>query len=309
MNAPTLPDWLTTVTPMTLAFSIIPDVSGQSILLQGMPWPELANMLANPPTYPSKHYCPLIKLATFGTTRTAAKSLRHDGNVLTVTGIEGDYDAEQVPMAEAVARARAAGIAAVFYTSASHTPAAPRWRVVCPLSAPAAPDKREGLLACVDALLGDILASESYTLSQTYFYGRVAGAPFESVVVDGVPFDTVLPAADRARRQTKAKGPTKTLPLPDDFAEVLENIPARCRGTRTTTRRCGCRPYWVRSIRSARRRSRAWSSGRCRGIRQNTRSALPRWCRPSPPTTSASGSRARARQRGRVFVNVLACPV
>lgn len=223
MNAPTLPDWLTTAVP-TLALSIIPDVSGQSIQSQRMPWSELANMIANPATYPDKFACPLIKLATFGTTRTAAESLRHDGNVLTVTGIEGDYDDEQVPMSVAVERARAAGIAAVFYTSARHTPNKPRWRVVCPLSAPAAPDKREGLLACVDALLGNILASESYTLSQTYFYGRVDGAPFESVVVDGAPFDTVLPAAERARRQTKAKGPTTTLPLPDDFAEVLAKV-------------------------------------------------------------------------------------
>lgn len=223
MNAPTLPSWLTTAPP-AVAFSIIPDVSGKSIERQTMQWNELANMLANPPTYTDKFDCPLIKLATFGDIATEKGALRHDGNVLTVTGVEGDYDGEVVPMSWAAEKLRAAGIAAVFYTSAHHTPEKPRWRVVCPLSASFMPTLREGFLASVDALLGNILASESYALSQTYFYGRVAGAPFESVVIDGAPFDTVLPAVDHVRRQTKAKGPTKTLPLPDDFAEVLEKI-------------------------------------------------------------------------------------
>ena len=68
-----------------------------------------------------------MKLATFGDVRTEARCLRHDGNVKSVYGAEADYDGEAMGFDEAVARIRDAGIAAILYTSPSHTPAKPRW--------------------------------------------------------------------------------------------------------------------------------------------------------------------------------------
>src|ERR1017187_9527321 len=69
----------------------------------------------------------LLKLASFGTVTTAKKCLRHDKNVLQVHGVEGDYDGEVVPMSQAAEALSAAGVAAVLYSSASHTPERPRW--------------------------------------------------------------------------------------------------------------------------------------------------------------------------------------
>ena len=98
-----------------------------------MPWHTLAATLANPPTYASNLQCPWIKMATFGDKRTPNNSLRFNGNVIAVTGVELDYDAGQMTPEEAAFRLRMFGIKCVLYTSASHTPAAPRWRVVAPL--------------------------------------------------------------------------------------------------------------------------------------------------------------------------------
>ena len=40
---------------------------------------------------------PWLKLATFGDVRSDKRSLRHDANVIAVTGIEADYDLGQMP--------------------------------------------------------------------------------------------------------------------------------------------------------------------------------------------------------------------
>src|SRR3954453_1041695 len=45
---------------------------------------------------------PRLKLARFGTVRSDKNSLRHDPNVLAITGIEADYDGERVSFDEAV---------------------------------------------------------------------------------------------------------------------------------------------------------------------------------------------------------------
>src|SRR3979490_3214351 len=65
------------------------------------------------PSEPAKGYLPFIKLATFGDKRSGKDCYRHDANVLAVTGIEGDYDGGTITFAEAVARVRKAGVAAL----------------------------------------------------------------------------------------------------------------------------------------------------------------------------------------------------
>lgn len=136
---------------------------------------------------PAKEALPWVKLARFGDLRTPRGSLRHDANLLEISGIEADYDSERMPIAAAVAQLASAGIAAVVYASPSHREDAPRWRVMCPVSEPLPPGRRKPLVAHLDAILGRVLARESFTLSQAYYIGGVIGTPArEAVVVDGM---------------------------------------------------------------------------------------------------------------------------
>ena len=139
---------------------------------------------------PRKDALPWLKLATFGNQRSDRGSLRHDANVLTITGIEGDYDGEILPPAAAIEILEKAGVKALVYTSPSHTEDAPRWRVLCPTSAPLAPSRRAHLVGRLNGLLRGVLASESFTLSQSYYFGRVGSNPSHMAeLVDGQPID------------------------------------------------------------------------------------------------------------------------
>jgi hypothetical protein len=141
-------------------------------------------------TAPQKSSLPWVKLATFGDLRTDRNSLRHDRNVLAITGIEADYDAGLVTFEEAVQSVQEAGILAIVYTSPSHTEDAPRWRVLCPTSTELPPEQRSRLVDRLNGVLGGILAVESWTLSQSYYYGAVSSNPSHRVeIIDGTPID------------------------------------------------------------------------------------------------------------------------
>src|SRR5262245_27759743 len=129
-------------------------------------------------TAPTKKGLPWFKLARFGDKRNdKSGSLRHDANVLAISGVEGDYDGEEVSIDQAVAILNGAGVWGIICTSPSHKKDAPRWRVICPTSEELPPTERAKLLARVNGLLGGILAGESFTLSQSYYYGRVGNNP------------------------------------------------------------------------------------------------------------------------------------
>ena len=133
---------------------------------------------------------PWLKLARFGETKSVNGSLRHDANVLEITGIEVDYDLGLVPPTQVVETLEKAGVRGLVYTSPSHTEDAPRWRVLCPTSVPLPPDRRAHLVGRLNGLLGGILSPESFTLSQAYFYGRVGDNPSHMAeLVDGQPID------------------------------------------------------------------------------------------------------------------------
>ena len=141
---------------------------------------EIIAMLRDPPTANQKDHLPLLKLATFGNLPSAKGSLRHDLNVLSVTGCEIDYDAEKVSIEAAFQLLAGAGITCVLYTSWQHTPAAPRWRVLAPFSRPltgSTEELRAGrarAVARINGALGGIVAPESFRLSQAFYYGRPA---------------------------------------------------------------------------------------------------------------------------------------
>jgi putative DNA primase/helicase len=176
----------------------------------------------------SKADLPWLKLATFGDMPSERSgSLRHDRNVLAVDGIEGDYDGGVLSPEETALMLEMSGVAAVIYTSPSHANARPRYRILCPLSRPHPPTDRERFLSRLNGALDGVLAGESFTLSQSYYLGSVAGNPEHRVLaVDGRPIDACddLDAIARGRpTPTPGSLPTLTLPPgvpPDERAQA-----------------------------------------------------------------------------------------
>jgi hypothetical protein len=143
-------------------------------------------------TADTKDGLPWIKLATFGSTRTPKRSYRHNANVVTITGIEADYDAGQMTPEDARAALEKAGVAGLVYTTPSHTPDSPRWRVLAPFSGPLRPEAREDHMARLNGVLGGALDPASFTLSQAYYVGSVdGGSAVQTYLVDGQFLDTV----------------------------------------------------------------------------------------------------------------------
>jgi AAA domain len=150
-------------------------------------WPALCDWInASSPTADTKDDLPLIKLATF------RGDYRSDATMETVHGVEGDYDGEIFTPETAAALLRDAGIEALIYTTPSHQPDKPRWRVLAPLSRVVGAADRHSLLARVNGALGGILASESFTPAQPYYVGStVDGAPVRCLRVEGQYIDTL----------------------------------------------------------------------------------------------------------------------
>jgi hypothetical protein len=146
---------------------------------------------------PTKAEAPWLKLAGFGERRTEKNCLRSDGNLLMISGVEADYDGARLEFYKAVDIARGAGLTTILYTSASHRPEVPRWRILAPTSENLEPQQRATLLARLHGLYasnfpggGDVFAPESWTLSQSYYYGRIARSPHYRVeLVIGTPID------------------------------------------------------------------------------------------------------------------------
>lgn len=162
---------------------------------------------------PTKAELPWLKLAIFGDIPTPKGALRHDANLTGVEGVEGDYDAGLVTVAEACARLAAADLAAVVYTTPSHTVAAPRWRVLAPTAATLSPDDREALCERLNGALGGILAPESFTRSQAYYFGATGeGVDHDVHLIEGRAIDL----ADDVPRIGRALAAPEAAPVDDD---------------------------------------------------------------------------------------------
>jgi hypothetical protein len=176
----------------------------------------------------SKEALPWLKLARFGDQRTAAGSLRHDGNMLAITGIEADYDAKVMPFEAAVQVLRDAGLAAIVYTSPSFAEDAPKWRVLCFLSTEYLPGDRDQYMARVNGLFGGVFDRVSWTRSQSYYFGSVQRNPSHRVVVvEGVCIDQAdwLDAIAIGRPEEPSRGEP---PRPASRSEDITD--ARLRG-------------------------------------------------------------------------------
>jgi hypothetical protein len=168
---------------------------------------------------PDKKALPLLTLSKFGDKRTQTidketgdindGSQRNAANVEFITGIEADYDDEQVGIEDAKAKLEAAGILAMVYTSPSHTEDAPRWRVLCPTSRPLDPEQKATLVARLNGVLGGVLADESFKLAQAYYYGSVRANPSHTVVlIEGKPIDELSALDECAIGKRSDRGKT-----------------------------------------------------------------------------------------------------
>ena len=174
-----------------LPVTFFSDFTARTKREEAVTWRTLADRIRDTDQR-SKECLPWLKLARFGDQRTDKNSLRHDANVLAITGIEADYDNEQMSFAAAHERLLEANVAAILYTSPSHTPDKPRWRILCPLSEEHPPERRNGLMGRLNGLFDGVFAVESWTLSQSYYYGSVQQNPAHQVaLIVGAPIDTL----------------------------------------------------------------------------------------------------------------------
>jgi hypothetical protein len=155
-----------------IAVTFFPDYTAATKNEEALHLHVLADRIAMA-TACSKTTLPWVKLATFGDHRSDGNSLRNNANILTITGLEADYDGERMSFDEACEILRKAGVRAIVYTSPSHTEDAPRWRVVAPFSVEYSPDRRDAFMARLNGLFSGIFSPESWTLSQSYYYGSV----------------------------------------------------------------------------------------------------------------------------------------
>lgn len=191
-------------------------------------WPELCSRLISPPVYPSKSDCPLLKLATFGNTPSPKGFLRHDANVVAISGIELDYDGEELSINDAFEALCGASLVFAIYTSASYSDEKPRWRVLLPLRHEYPPEYRRAFVAYVDGVLGNVCARESYALSQAYYVGRVEGVKYFADAWDGFYLDDRMePVAETLDTTTAPDVPEwrhvelDALPIDDETRSLI----------------------------------------------------------------------------------------
>jgi hypothetical protein len=116
---------------------------------------------------------PLLKLARFANAPNARGCLRYDANMLSISGIEADYDGEIVGFDEAVETLRRVGIASVVYTSPSHSLYKPRWHVLAPSRSTHPSAERSRFLDRLDVVFRGRPGVRVVGLSTAFFYGRV----------------------------------------------------------------------------------------------------------------------------------------
>jgi hypothetical protein len=162
-----------------ITYTLFPDVWPKTKTERvDRPFSELVDRIRQAPIYIDKAHCPLVSLAEYGDLLSEKNILRHADNVLRVHGCEFDYDGEQMSIENAALVLFEAKIRSVLYTSPRYTKHKPRWRALFPFSEPALPEKRAEYLGRANRLLGGIASRESFTLSQSFYIGRVRGADY-----------------------------------------------------------------------------------------------------------------------------------
>lgn len=171
---------------LLVTYTLFPDVMPTAKTERAdVDWQELVERIRNAPSYPSKARCPLLSFAEYGDRRSDKGCIRHADNVQRIFGVEIDYDGEQISIESAAEMLQASNLCAVLYTSPSHTRTKPRWRALLPLSEPTFPEKRAEYVGRVNRILGGIASRESFTLSQSFYIGRVQGVEYGVLETNG----------------------------------------------------------------------------------------------------------------------------
>jgi hypothetical protein len=158
--------------------AIFKNLNAYEIERAGGSWIAVVAVLDNEPEHVSKHDCRLFNFATFGERKTKLGSLRSNDNIVEIHGLVGDHDDGSMSIDQAVDALERCGVMGAVYPSASHTVDHPRWRVVVPLARPVSVAEHTALMNRLNGVLSGVLAGESWTASQSYFFGPVAGKPY-----------------------------------------------------------------------------------------------------------------------------------
>jgi P4 family phage/plasmid primase-like protien len=195
---------------LLISYTLFPDVWPKTkIDRSDVAWEELVGKIRSSDAYPDKAHCPLVSLCEYGTLLSNSATrpiLRHAANVVRAYGAELDYDGELISPERGAAMLEAARLCTVIYTSPSHTPAKPRWRAILPFSEAAPPEKRGEYLARANRALGGIASRESFTLSQSFYIGRVRGADYQVYQIEGRCVDQAVDLEPQYYAGFKANG-------------------------------------------------------------------------------------------------------
>jgi DNA polymerase I-like protein with 3'-5' exonuclease and polymerase domains/RecA-family ATPase len=161
------------------------DKLAQKLSTAELTLPQLAEFIGMN-TAPSKMELPWLKLSRFGDKATEKRCLRHDANVLTISGIEVEHDAGEIAFLVAIAVMREAQIRCLLYTSPSWVEGVKeKWRILLPLSKQQPPELRAKLVARVNGVLKGAITNECFVSSQAYLFGHLDGAVHREMVIDG----------------------------------------------------------------------------------------------------------------------------
>uniref|UniRef100_UPI0037C1534F AAA family ATPase n=1 Tax=Flavobacterium sp. TaxID=239 RepID=UPI0037C1534F len=183
-----------------------------------------------------KKSCPLITLVDFGDKKSASGSLRNNDNVIAIHGVIGDYDNGQVKMEEAQQMLSSAGIFSILYPTPSNAPEKPRWRVIAPTSTAMPTTEHRRLTERLNTILNGVLAKESFTLSQSYYFGDVGTNNYKVIKTEGTFIDKLEPLqkldAPKQIESIKQTGTDSflTSSLIDDLRSALAHMPSDDRG-------------------------------------------------------------------------------
>ena len=131
---------------ISFAITFFANATATRLTLERMTLPALRERILKT-SASAKARLPWLKLAKFGNKRSDKGSLRHNDNVIEISGVEVDYDGEVVTLDETVGILRIAHLRALVYASPSHTAAKPRWRILAPTSRELPPEERTKLVA------------------------------------------------------------------------------------------------------------------------------------------------------------------
>jgi P4 family phage/plasmid primase-like protien len=171
----------------TMHVSFFKDFAADTLITKEMTLPALRDLILKTKAK-TKDKLPWLKLAHFGNKKTEAGSLRTDENLTGIEGIELDYDGLVISFDEAVAALKGMNLRGIAYTTPSYSEKTRKWRYLLPVSCLHPPEMRAKLVARVNGRLGNIFSGETFTLSQSYYFGRAednAASDHQAVILDG----------------------------------------------------------------------------------------------------------------------------